>query len=373
MNYYDELGVSRDAPERELRQAYKVLVRLLHPDTQTEDDLRLAAERQLRRLNQMLAVLLNADSRRAYDLSLEQGRSQRSVGMPNRPVTSRGEREPGVSAVPNEVSQVARFALRYWALILIAAVIVGAVALSTILRGSSEPETGLQDAGTQRPSYQRVEAAAAPQVRPSRPSIPDPSAQNRSRPAPAFGAPGAGVLERSVIPEEPPIAPPAVQALKAVPVQAGDSPESLARTEAQAPQGPAQSRLSPAAPQTPLFAGNWLYTSDLPAQRENDGYQAIYVELMLSEKDGTLSGNYRARYIVPDKAISPQVSFHLEGPAGSNKETHLGWSAANGTRGEAVMILGASGVMNFRWWSTDLAGQSGLTSGTAKLVRQRTP
>jgi curved DNA-binding protein CbpA len=82
MNYYAELGVRHDASEREIRQAYRVLVRLLHPDVQTGDDLRLAAERQLSRLNEMFAVLMNADTRRAYDLSLDLDWSQRNPGVP---------------------------------------------------------------------------------------------------------------------------------------------------------------------------------------------------------------------------------------------------------------------------------------------------
>ena len=37
MNHYEELGIESDAPVEEIRQAYKTLVRLLHPDGQTDE------------------------------------------------------------------------------------------------------------------------------------------------------------------------------------------------------------------------------------------------------------------------------------------------------------------------------------------------
>jgi len=156
MNYYSELGVKHDASEREIRQAYRVLVRLLHPDTQTGDDLRLAAERQLIRLNEMFAVLMNVDTRRAYDLSLEQDWSQRNHGVPPSSMASRSSPLADVSAVAREASLVAQFALRYWALILIGAVILGAAALSALLHGNSEVVAPPQTADVQPHSHPPV-------------------------------------------------------------------------------------------------------------------------------------------------------------------------------------------------------------------------
>jgi len=36
MNYYEELGIRQDAALEEIRQAYKLLARLLHPDAQPD-------------------------------------------------------------------------------------------------------------------------------------------------------------------------------------------------------------------------------------------------------------------------------------------------------------------------------------------------
>jgi curved DNA-binding protein CbpA len=73
MNYYEELGIARDASAGKIRQAYKMLARLVHPDAHSDEALKETAERQMRRLNAMLETLLDAEQRRAYDASLLEG------------------------------------------------------------------------------------------------------------------------------------------------------------------------------------------------------------------------------------------------------------------------------------------------------------
>ena len=70
MNYYEEFGVPRDASAAKIRQAYKMLARVMHPDAHPDEALKAMAERQMRRLNAMLDTLLDPDQRRAYDASL---------------------------------------------------------------------------------------------------------------------------------------------------------------------------------------------------------------------------------------------------------------------------------------------------------------
>lgn len=59
MDYYDELGLERSASADEVREAWRTLARLLHPDRQQDPELRAHAERQMRRLNEMAGVLRN--------------------------------------------------------------------------------------------------------------------------------------------------------------------------------------------------------------------------------------------------------------------------------------------------------------------------
>jgi hypothetical protein len=371
MDYYTELGVKRDASEREIRQAYRVLVRLLHPDTQTSDDLRLAAERQLSRLNEMFTVLMNADTRRAYDLSLDQDWSLPNPGVPPSAMTRSGERPEGVSAMARDASFVAQFALRYWAMILIGAVIFGAAAVSALLHGNSEAVAASQTADVQpqsRPSVATKVVARTPQ---EQPPLPNPDVQEDPEPALPPAPRRSSTQNGNVNSLKTALPSAGNSATQPESLEAGNNAAPVTRASETVTQEPAPARLSPA-PVSP-FSGNWLYTTDLAPPQESDGYRAIYVELLLSEKDGALSGDYRARYVVPDKAISPQVAFHLQGRANSDRRARVEWSSASGARGEAELSLSAPGIMDLRWWSTEFGDQPGLNSGTAKLVRQRTP
>ena len=79
MNYYEEFGLPRDASAAKIRQAYKTLARVLHPDALPDEELKGMAERQMKRLNAMLETLLDADKRRAYDASLLESGHRRRV------------------------------------------------------------------------------------------------------------------------------------------------------------------------------------------------------------------------------------------------------------------------------------------------------
>ncbi len=369
MNYYDELGVRRDASATEIRQAYKVLVRLLHPDTQTDDELRRAAERQLNRLNAMAAVLTNPDTRRAYDLQLDADLSRRRVPAAQRPEPA--EWMSRIHETMPSAQALAELVVRHWSFVLIFAVTCGAVVLSVLLHGDSKtpaPSQSLETVGTV--------SAAAPSV-PGPKQLPPRQPQmtpqdSQASPAQEAVAPVAVSKARvrsaeTVQPRLEYSSPPPQSPLPAV----GQTTSGTFSQETQhrVALPPVAAAASPAA----SFAGNWFYSTDLDSLQESSGYRAVYVELLLSENGGTLSGNYRARYLIPDKAISPQVSFHLEGKVGPDRRARVSWTAANGAKGEADLVLSPRGVMDFHWWSTELAETTGLSSGSAKLIRQRVP
>lgn len=63
-NYYDILGVKRDAPEKEIRQAYRRLARKYHPDVNPGDK---AAEAAFKEINEANEVLSDPEKRQKYD------------------------------------------------------------------------------------------------------------------------------------------------------------------------------------------------------------------------------------------------------------------------------------------------------------------
>jgi DnaJ-class molecular chaperone len=63
-DYYQVLGVPRDADEKSIRRAYRDLARKCHPDTNRQDK---SLEEKFRQINEAYQVLSNADKRTKYD------------------------------------------------------------------------------------------------------------------------------------------------------------------------------------------------------------------------------------------------------------------------------------------------------------------
>lgn len=63
-DFYDVLGVSRGASEKEVRSAYRKLARKHHPDVNPGDK---SAETRFKEINQAYEVLSDADKRKKYD------------------------------------------------------------------------------------------------------------------------------------------------------------------------------------------------------------------------------------------------------------------------------------------------------------------
>ncbi|MBC7544736.1 MAG: J domain-containing protein [Candidatus Sericytochromatia bacterium] len=63
-DYYETLGVSRTATDKELSQAFRKLARKYHPDTHPND---AEAEKRFKAINEAYQVLSDADKRKKYD------------------------------------------------------------------------------------------------------------------------------------------------------------------------------------------------------------------------------------------------------------------------------------------------------------------
>src|SRR5579862_5832797 len=62
-DYYEVMGVARDATEAQIKQAYRKLARKYHPDVSKEKD----AEARFKEVGEAYEVLKNPEKRAAYD------------------------------------------------------------------------------------------------------------------------------------------------------------------------------------------------------------------------------------------------------------------------------------------------------------------
>lgn len=71
INYYDVLGVARDAEESAIRERFRVMAREAHPDKFREPEKKKAAEDRFQLLTEAVNVLTSAPRRKAHDFELD--------------------------------------------------------------------------------------------------------------------------------------------------------------------------------------------------------------------------------------------------------------------------------------------------------------
>jgi hypothetical protein len=330
VSYYEDFGLPPNASPEQIREAYKLLVRLMHPDHQTDPALKWAAEGQMRRINKAYAVLSDPERRRQYD----------------EPVHPPERAAPLIIRTPHAV--VVRTQLQMAPLLWIGAAVLSlgaivwlatqgqlsSVPIKAVKTSSAEPGPPGQHAASDPPPA-RTRADAA---------VPPPSAAAPQRaPEPESTAP----LEPASVPQ----------------VQA--PPPAVAPTYTP-PQLPAP-ELAHVPPNH--FGGFWALPHEKNYQRQSGQYPPQFIEATITEHEGLIHGKYRARYYVSDRPISPNVNFEFEGtPEGGVAK--LPWHGDGGSVGILDIKLLSAEEIELRWRATDFGQVLGLASGTAVLMRR---
>ena len=396
MTYYEELGVPAEASREEIRQAYKRLVRLLHPDHCGDPATRVLAELQMRRLNGLLEVLSHPVERANYDRSLLEGDSIRQC--PTAAHDGAARREPPdwdglwcdarwrrpTAAGDASCGQPADCEVKQAYCRELARQAGYPTDRQLPPGGGANGYAWWRDAPWRWGAMWRSAAALAGVIglvlfctlMPSSPPVPKPVTPAAANPPP-LPKPRAKRTARAT---SPPVAAtqkqgaptqtlagysPAAQNRPVV----GPSPPKLEPTEIReavpAPRAAAGDHPPGEAPN--VLSGDWIFVP--AAETMKSGYPPEFIELRLREHEGAMRGSYRARYRVADRAISPNVAFQFEGPAGAEGGV-LPWSGPGGSQGEVTLRLLANGNLQVAWEADRLGEELCLISGAATLVRK---
>lgn len=329
LTHYDDLGVPTGASDREIREAYLNLIRLLQPDMQREPSLKRFAENQKKRAGRAFAVLSDPERRAKYDAELVQ--------------------TAGVDRDADALSRSQRRSIPVRGIITLGWLIcafAGAIGIGWYVSEQSSA------------SPVPAQMAAPVQIVPTRaPEDANPAAQ--------------------------PISPP-VATLEDKTSELDSLQSELAATKAERDRAFEQltlqnkeldflsSRIA-AIPQPvrtgcSRFSGIWV----LPKPKVtpvSSAYTPEAVDLVVSEREGGIQGRYRARYPGMGTVEAPVVHFYFEGRCQDDMVNAV-WNAEGG-KGEIQLRLKADSSLQLVWTLPEAGISRGPTSGTLLLVRRR--
>jgi len=311
----------------------------------------------MKRLHEVLDTLADPGKRRAYDESL-MAAAYADAGLH---WPAHADPEPPVQ--PQTESRLAQLAVKYWAWILIGCMILGGGYWCVTAYGPAQATVEPNEYPAESPSSAMQPPETPPrrgmqaQVKRSGLSHAAESALPGELPAAGGASPGLPALT-----DAPASAPPALPVLPPVVASATALPPSP--SPANAPPVPSARKSS--------FAGEWFYA---PAVDKPDPhlYAPTEIDLKLTEESGSLGGLYRGRYKVPDRAVSQDVVFRIQGKASSGTSAALTWTSTDGAAGEIDLNLSQPDLMKVTWWTTKPGTRPALSSGAATLVRQQEP
>jgi len=360
ITYYEELGLKTDATPEQIRDAFRSLVRLLHPDQQTDEQLKDIAEKQMRKLNRIYGVLSDPDQRRRYDESLDEDYT---------PIIVRSRPLPAAGHVAGKFAWVAAIVVSAGFLIWLASDNTPAIQIRShdpIRSGDSNGRTQNDAPEPQVVAQLRTDLQAVTAER-------DAAIRELTRLRAPAGAQAASIPP----PENAPHMATATSLNELPSLRPSNTPAPIAPVAAISPipvLAPVRTEPSAARPVSHRFAGFWFYSK--PAQGQRNKNQALYIpefmEATIREENGGLAGSYRSRYQILDRAISPDVNFTFACPSASPAAT-CAWTGSGGAKGEVALHLNSENALKLDWNASELGSIQGLVSGTAVLTRRIDP
>lgn len=316
ITYYEELGLDASASSEAIREAFRGLARILHPDQQTDPQLKEIAENQMRKLNRIHAVLSDPVRRAAYDESLNAPR--------NAPIIVFSDSDGNLKKLLIRGGAVAGVCFAAFLLIWF---VMDSNGPSEVRGQDARAATGLKTDAADSDSADQI-------------------AQLRARIGTLETEKNSALEQLSRAERKP-------QVVAAPPREAAPAPVLPT------PPGPASG-----------LAGSWV-DAKLPAFASPGGktqYPPEFIEVTVTEHNGMLRGQYRSRYQVLDHAVSPDVEFTFGG-ATAGPATYA-WQGAGGAKGRVAMKLMPGQQLEISWTATELGSQQWLSSGTALLARK---
>jgi len=376
IDYYEELGVERGASAEEVRDSFRALVRLLHPDHQQDPALKTIAEKQLRKLNRIYGVLSDPARRRSYDLTLDGATLRPSIVF-----------SPVSVARAKELST--KFAWIGAAVLCVSAVIwVATESPPAPVLVPSDPKTGERKTAQAPSAPKPVPVSGSPVLPSAQASYPDEVSQLRAalRAARTERDEAKRELDEMRMRQEPGAHPQtALATASAAPNPSASSftsattslSDSVPPRLTAVPQKPATAIVSPSASavrkgpvsEAQKFAGFWYFARPVGGNRSNGLYYPEFIEATLTEQNGTIHGRYRSRYQILDRAISPDVNFEFNGtPTGGAMV--CSWAGPGGAKGQLTLRMTGDNDMKVDWSASEVGSVQGLASGTATLTRR---
>jgi curved DNA-binding protein CbpA len=383
MNYYDELGVSAHATPEEIKEAYRALMRLLHPDHHPDPQLQHVAEQQAKKLNGMYGILSDPERRRLYDRELAEGVERSTPVIIHAP-------PPPRRGVFNRSSAAWVSAVTLFAILLIWMASRPIPTTNTYNRDSGASLT--------EPAS-RVDAGAR-LIEPGEPILQPPP--QRAQPAPvAVASNGDSQVLKNRLAETQGERDAALAELTRLQSRlAAEKASAAAQRESHESRQNRQRELAPAAPPAEIkpelkpaekpvltakiapvppppdiplvirnpIAGSWTYRKPAMPPKNKDLYPPEFIETTITEENGQLRGTYHARYQVPNRPVSPEVSFQFAGKM-SGDSGSLPWNGVGGSKGEVTLKLTADHSLKVDWTASQL-GPLGFYRGTAVLVKK---